>query len=73
MPNRCISCNTPLIWGGFAHNQDICWECITKEIKIINDQINQYPSWLWHKREEHKEILNWMMAVVAERFGKSYD
>ena len=70
MPNKCISCGKPLIWGGFAHNQDTCWECITKEMYLMRDQVGQYPLWLLDKREEHKEILNWMIEVIAERFGE---
>ena len=66
---NCIDCGIKLEWGRFAYNQDICWDCFKGYVKIIIERIEQYPSWLWDKRDTHKEIVSYMMAVVAERFG----
>ena len=68
----CISCGKPLILGHFAYKQDTCWECFKKEVLIMRGQINHYPSWFWDKREKHKEILNYMMAIMAEQFGEKW-
>ena len=67
--DRCVKCGAELKWGGFAHNQNTCFDCFSEEVRVILEQIDQYPSWLWEKREEHRDILNWMMAVVAEQYG----
>lgn len=69
---KCATCGAPLIWGGFAYNQDTCWECFKIEVQAMQDRIDAYPSWLWDKREKHKEILHWTTSVVAERFGKDW-
>ena len=31
-------------------------------------RIEQYPSWLWDKRDLHTDILNWFLAVTAELY-----
>lgn len=68
----CVKCGAALKWGDFAHNQDTCFDCFEKEVKIIIERVDQYPSWLWDKRKEHKDILNWMMELVAETYGYEY-
>ena len=66
---KCIKCGTELTWGGFAYEQNTCFDCFKKEVLLIREGIDRYPSWLWDKCDEHKKILNWMMAVIAELYG----
>lgn len=72
MALKCIKCGQDLIWGGFAYSQDMCWECFRQEILQMREQIDKYPSWLWYKRDEHKQILNWMASLVAEHYGEEF-
>jgi len=69
---KCIVCGKSLHLGRFAHNQNTCWECFKMEVTLMRDRIEEYPSWLWDKRDKHKEILNYMIAVVAEQFGEKW-
>lgn len=68
---KCVSCGGDLIWGDFAYNQNTCWECFKKEISVMQERIDQYPSWAWGKRSYHKEILNWMTAIVGNGSDQS--
>lgn len=68
----CSVCGEPLFWGRFSFNQKMCWECFKKEVHLMEKRIDEYPSWLWDKRQQHQEILNHMMAIVAETFGEEW-
>lgn len=59
---RCIICNDNLRWGGFAHNQNTCWSCFKDLVLTILST---------HTGEE-REILVWMMAIVAKSYGEEF-
>ena len=40
-----------------------CWECFKMEVKTMYDT---------SPNQKHKEILSYMMAVLAERFGEEW-
>ena len=60
---KCVVCGKPLQLGRFAHNQNTCWECFKMEVKTMYDT---------SPNQKHKEILSYMMAVLAERFGEEW-
>lgn len=33
--NKCIECNNYIMWGEFAYNQTMCWDCFEKRVQGI--------------------------------------
>ena len=56
---KCVKCGVELKWGDFAHNQDTCYHC-------FKDIVLQILSTL---QGEEREVVVWMMALVAEKYG----
>lgn len=65
---KCKECESGLKLGSFMHNQELCWDCFKKETDLMLERIDQYPSWLWNKKEEHKDILKYLVACMRELF-----
>ena len=59
---KCKECGGPLILGRFAHNQTTCWPCFK----------DQYLKILAQHTGEERDILVYVMAVVAEVFGEEW-
>ena len=66
----CICCGKKIGFGEFAYNQDTCWDCFKNEVQVMHDNMGWYPSWLWTRRKAHQEILNHLLACLAERMGE---
>ena len=69
MKTKCIVCDSDLIQGEFAFNQEMCWDCVIFETKTMLEQIEDYPNVLGAKKELHGDILKWLILIAAERFG----
>ena|GEM_PF-4560693 len=66
---KCVICEAELSWGGFAYEQEMCWDCFIFETKTMLERIDHYPSYYWAKRNLHRGILKWMVSAVAEIYG----
>lgn len=66
----CKKCHGKLKWGDFAYNQEICWDCFVKEVDIMSECIDQYPTWMRDKINLHKDILKHLLATCGECHGK---
>lgn len=66
----CICCGKKIGFGEFAYNQDTCWDCFKNEVQAMHDNMGWYPSWLWTRRKAHQEILNHLLACLAETMGE---
>ena len=66
---NCIICDAELVWGKFAYNQEMCWDCFIFETKTMVELIDRYPPSYSLKRELHKDILRYLVAVVGELYG----
>ena len=63
MDEKCIVCGESLHLGRFAHNQNTCWNCFKMKIKSIVKELN---------KQSDKDLINYMGAVLAERFGEEW-
>ena len=35
----CTGCGSRLIWGKFAYNQELCWDCFEQQVNYIASKI----------------------------------
>lgn len=63
--DRCKICGAELKWGGFAYDQEECWECFKKRFIILLNFIDQTTTISSYERE----MLTWMFGVVEERYN----
>lgn len=70
MNKNCEKCGKKLELGKFAYEQKVCWDCFKEEVYAIRYQVCSYPSWLWHKREEHCNIVEYLLAALAQNMGE---
>lgn len=60
----CMSCKKELKYGDFAFNQEMCWDCFTKEVNKMKSMFD---------KELHKDILHHLYAITAEVFNKKWE
>ena len=60
---KCIVCGEPLQFGQFAYNQNMCWNCFQRKVSSIVKEFNE---------QSDQDLIKYMMAVVAERFGEEW-
>lgn len=58
MGKNCIICGARLVFGDFAFNQEICWDCFKAKV----EEIKANPS----LRPLDIKIIDRMLATVAE-------
>lgn len=61
MAKACKICNNKLKWGGFAYNQDTCWDCFKKNIQSIIDDT---------AIDEDKKKLQFILDVMEEHYTR---
>lgn len=66
---KCYKCGADLTDKGFDHDLNLCYECLQKEVAVMQQSLYQGPLYLIDKRREHADILTWMLGVVAEHYG----
>jgi hypothetical protein len=59
---KCVKCNAELKWGGFARNQDTCWDCTKEKALDILEKLSG----------EERELFVWAMTIVADRHGYEF-
>lgn len=70
---KCIVCGKPLQLGRFAHNQNTCWECFKMEVLEIKTEVVALRTLAGQENARDAEnILNYMGAILAERFGEEW-
>lgn len=65
----CKGCGISVLAGKSMPPRPLCWDCFKKETLIMREQIDEYPPWLCDKKEEHKDLLNWLVGLAAEKYG----
>lgn len=58
---NCKRCNSPIKLGGFAYNQDICFDCVKKDVETIQSNFDT-GSW-------EQELIQYMFDVLSEVHG----
>lgn len=83
-PRVCAECGEQIQEHHFGYKRSIlgepelCWECFKDEFKDILTQIEftQPPSVLplftLSERMKHIALLNWIMGLVAEKYGEEW-
>jgi hypothetical protein len=69
---NCVECGKGLSLGGFAYNQDTCFDCFKKKVDLISEIVDKCPLAYQNKRRELKEVLDWMGSLVAEVYGHEW-
>jgi hypothetical protein len=61
---KCAECGAELKWGGFAHNQDTCWDCFKEQfLKICYRHTID---------KKERDLLYYLMCVAAEQYGYEF-
>lgn len=59
--NKCSECNNYILWGEFAYNQTMCWDCFESRVERIAKNA-QTP--------EDAEIVRHLLAISKEIFRR---
>lgn len=57
---ECISCGKNIKLGGFAYNQEVCWDCFAREVTVIANNTETYGE---------KVIILHLLDLAAEIHG----
>lgn len=60
--NKCSECNNYILWGEFAYDQTMCWDCFEKRVQGIAKNA-QTP--------EDAAIVIHLLAITKEIFRRN--
>lgn len=59
---KCTECNNYIMWGEFAYDQTMCWDCFEERVQRIARD-TQTP--------EDAEIVRHLLSITKEIFRRS--